>query len=100
MIFSRFILWLKKIFHIRAEPKYREREPPAKVASLTTEEIETEQQINYPTQEDKTEEENIQVEKGTQKPRKPYKKKTPTEERKKNIENHRQMKRSPISEKK
>ena len=29
-LFSRFILWLKKIFHICLKPKYEEKEPAAK----------------------------------------------------------------------
>lgn len=135
---NRFILWLKKILHMRpvkvtpqpeektgevspeegkpaemplfekkttevtllpeqrppGPPSEKKPQEPSGEEILTTEpsqgsdafpaiEIETEPQIKYPPEEAKTEEKIIQKEeKDTLKPRKPYKKKVPTEERK------------------
>jgi len=86
-LFSRFILWLKKIFYICPKAEYGEEKPPeippeeGPVEAKSPEEktlevpleniIETESQIGHPEEEAKT------------KTQKPYKKKIPTEERKK-----------------
>ena len=147
-IFSRFILWIKRVFRIQSEIKHKNKEPPPKVmskkklvevtqtpreksieapekkiievtrlskekpldslekearakraqeqstheklrverskkseTSLTTKETET--QINPPTEEHKANGENRHEGKDTRKSRKPYKKKAPTEKRKK-----------------
>lgn len=65
-IFSRFISWLRRIFHIRSEPKYKETEPLAEVPPEKKPIGITRPLAEIP-----------------QKPRKPYKKKAPTEERRK-----------------
>lgn len=97
-IFSRFILWLKKIFHIRPEPKYNgtkkippeeepiEVEPPEE----KTLEVSPKQEIPSELPMKASEEEILTIEfpqnqrkKVRTITRKPYKKKVPTEERKK-----------------
>lgn len=149
-IFSRFILWLKRVLRIQSKTKYKNKEPPPKIiskkkpfevtqtpreksievplpekkitevtppskekppksvekearvkivqdpsrgkkprvepskkseTSLTTKETET--QIKPPTEEHKANGENRHEGKDTRKSRKPYKRKAPTEERKK-----------------
>jgi len=73
-LFNSFIMWLKKIFHIRLKKVEPAEEEPKEVSP------EGEKTAKAPPEEAKTDEE-----KDTLKRQKPYKKKTPTEENKRKL---------------
>lgn len=84
-LFSRFILWLKKIFHICLKPKYEKKEPsaeglPGKGPVEVEPSEEKTEEVTGPIEEKPGE---IETEEGeTEEPKKPFIKKLPTEGKK------------------